>query len=91
MMCCGSSRMKVKRIKTRMGPGRMHGMMHGMMPHMMVMCCTPGGECEEWSTADELKEAEEYQRDLEQEVADLADRIKDLREKVAAEEEEPAD
>jgi ADP-dependent phosphofructokinase/glucokinase len=59
--------------------------MHGRHRHRRGGGCGPGfrrrvGDREEW-----LRRLEEYQRDLEQEVADVADLIRRLKEEKPAE------
>lgn len=61
-----------------------HRMMHGfMMGPWMAGPCGPGWGRHEWSTEDMISMLEEYQRDLEQEVEDVAERIKRLKEEKA--------
>lgn len=65
----------------------MHGHHFGG-PNVIVVCdCHGHGHGHEYSPKDELKDLEEIQRDLEQEVANIADRIKELRRQIAENEE----
>ena len=54
----------------------------GPPPHMMWMMCGPGKWRGEVSfTEEDIEDLEELQRDLEEAAADIADRIRRLKEK----------
>lgn len=87
MGCCDETETRRVIRKVHLGHGHGGHMLHGHHggPMVTVICdCGCGGHSghHEYTAEDELKDLEEVQRDLEQEVANIADRIKDLREEI---------
>lgn len=93
MGCCDETEVRRVIHKVHRGHGFGGHWMHGPHfggPSVMVVCDCHGhghGHGHDYSAEDELKDLEEIQRDLEQEVANIADRIKELRGQIAEEEE----
>ena len=88
MGCCSDT--EVRKVVHRVHGGSRHGFrMHGGLfrggTNVMVFCHPCDCHGHEHSPEDEIKELEEMQRDLEQEVADIAERIKELREEMNGE------